>query len=80
MEVTHGLCTKCGQVVVPSEHQCTDDIARLVAIDREAGPRKVREALLALGQKGYQNEIETLEAEAMAIRENMLMAVEPEGA
>ena len=43
-------------------------MARLVEIDREAGPRAVREALIALGQKGFGDKIESLEAEAAGIR------------
>jgi hypothetical protein len=63
-----GICTSCGQVVV-QPHVCSDDIARLEAIDREAGcGRTVREILLAEGKKGFNNKIETLEAEAIAIR------------
>jgi uncharacterized OB-fold protein len=68
MQLTHGVCTKCGQVVVPSEHECSDAIARLAQIDREAGPRSVREAMIALNQKGFNNKVEALEAEAQVLR------------
>ena len=67
MENQRGICTNCG-LVVTQPHECTADMARLVEIDREAGCRAVREALIALGQKGFNNKIETLEAEAAAIR------------
>lgn len=68
MEFTRGLCTRCGIAHSDQNHVCTDDQIRLLEIDRECGPRAVREALLALGQKGFNNKVETLEAEAAAIR------------
>ena len=40
----------------------------VIEIDREAGPRAIRDALIALGQTGFNNKIETLEAEAATIR------------
>jgi hypothetical protein len=43
--------------------------ARLDAIDKEAGcGRAVREALISLGKKGFNNKFETLEAEAAILR------------
>lgn len=42
--------------------------ARLEEIDKKAGPRAVREVLLELGKKGFENKIETLEAEAAQLR------------
>jgi hypothetical protein len=68
MENFRGLCTKCGIVHSNPNHSCTDDDARLLEIDREVGPRAVREALIALGHKGFNNKVETLEAEAAQIR------------
>lgn len=63
-----GICTKCGIAHGDINHACTDDDVRLLEIDRLAGPRSVREALIAIGQKGFQNKTETLESEAAAIR------------
>ena len=63
-----GLCTSCGQVVT-QPHICSDDIARLQAIDKEAGcGRSVREILIGDGKKGFNNKLQTLEAEAIVIR------------
>lgn len=63
-----GICTKCGIAHSDKNHACTDDDVRLIEIDRECGPRAVREALIALGQKGFNNKVETLEAEAITLR------------
>lgn len=63
-----GICTRCGVAHSDQNHTCTDDQIRLLEIDREAGPRAVREALIALGQKGFGDKLETLEAEAAVIR------------
>lgn len=68
MENFRGICTRCGIAHSDPAHACTDDDVRRLEIDREAGPRAVREALIALGQKGYNSKIETLEAEAATIR------------
>lgn len=68
MENFRGVCTRCGIVHSDQNHVCTDDQIRLLEIDKECGPRSVREALIALGQKGFGNKIETLEAEAQSIR------------
>lgn len=67
-EDKRGVCTKCGKAHGEQNHVCDMDDVRLLEIDREAGPRVVREALIALGQKGFQNKVETLEAEASVIR------------
>lgn len=71
MEATTGLCTKCGNIVnLP--HTCSDALARLAAIDKEAGcGRTVREILIADGKKGYQDKIETLELEAIELRKQL---------
>ena len=62
-----GVCTTCGRAVnLP--HECSPELVRLVEIDNEAGPRSVREALIAVGQKGFNNKLETLEAEAATLR------------
>ena len=68
MENFRGVCTRCGIAHSDPNHACTDDQIRLMEIDKECGPRAVREALLALGHKGFNNKIETLELEAAAIR------------
>lgn len=68
MENTRGICTRCGIAHADTNHICTDDQIRLLEIDRECGPRAVREALLAIGQKGFNSKIELLEAEAATIR------------
>lgn len=68
MEFTRGICTRCGIAHSDPNHACTDDQIRLMEIDREVGPRAVREALIALGQKGFNNKVETLEAEAAVLR------------
>jgi hypothetical protein len=68
MENFRGICTKCGIAHSDVNHACTDDQIRLIEIDREAGPRAVREGLLALGYKGFGDKIESLEAEAASIR------------
>lgn len=68
MENFRGICTRCGVAHSDPNHNCTDDQVRLLEIDRECGPRAVREALLALGQKGFNNKVETMEAEAAIIR------------
>lgn len=65
--MANGICTNCG-LVNAGDHICSDDQARLMQIDREAGPRAVREMFLDLGKKGFGNKIETLETEAAAIR------------
>lgn len=56
--------------VAPTPAEIAKDRAkmRLAQIDDEAGPRAVREALIALNQKGFNNKIETLEAEAASLR------------
>jgi hypothetical protein len=63
-----GLCTRCGIAHSDPKHTCTDAEIRLLEIDKEAGPRAVREMLLDLGKKGFNNKIETLELEATTIR------------
>jgi hypothetical protein len=68
MENFRGICCRCGIAHSDVNHSCTDDQIRLLEIDKECGPRAVREALIALGQKGFNNKIETFEAEAAAIR------------
>lgn len=65
-----GVCTSCG-LVVEIPHACSDKIARLVAIDREVGPRAIREILLELGKKGFGNKIEILEQEAITLRQEI---------
>ena len=67
MENFRGICTRCGIAHSDVNHACTDDQIRLLEIDKECGPRAVREALIALGQKGFGNKLETLEAEAAVI-------------
>lgn len=68
MENFRGVCTRCGIAHSDQNHSCTDDQIRLLEIDKEAGPRSVREALLALGHKGFNDKIKTLEDEAIIIR------------
>lgn len=68
MENFKGICTRCGITHSDPNHACTDERIRLLEIDRECGPRAVREALIAIGQKGFGNMIETLENEAKVIR------------
>lgn len=41
---------------------------RLLEIDAFAGPRTIREVLIADNKKGFNNKIETLENEAKALR------------
>jgi hypothetical protein len=65
---TRGICTYCGKNHGDDNHICNDDDVRLLEIDRECGPRSVREALISIGQKGFNNKVETLENEAKAIR------------
>jgi hypothetical protein len=67
MENLRGICTKCGLVHSDKNHACTDDDARLLEIDRES-LRALREEMIASGRKGFNNKLETLEAEATAIR------------
>jgi hypothetical protein len=67
MENFRGVCTACG-LAHDGTHVCSSAFVRLMEIDREAGSRTVREALIALNQKGFNNKIETLEAEAAALR------------
>lgn len=67
MENMRGICTACG-LAHNGSHVCSPAFVRLMEIDREAGPRPVREALIALNQKGFENKIETLEAEAVTLR------------
>jgi hypothetical protein len=67
MENFRGVCTSCGIAHSDQNHQCNADKARLVEIDREV-IRTMREILLAEGKKGYNNKLETLEAEAAVIR------------
>lgn len=43
-------------------------LTRLRVIDREIGPRTLREAVLSLGGKGFNNKIEVLENEAATLR------------
>lgn len=78
MENKRGICTKCGLAHSedPDVHaaSCTDDNIRLMEIDRECGPRAVREFMLASGFKGHVKEgktlgvIEEAEVEAATIR------------
>lgn len=63
-----GTCLACG-TIHEGGHICTPELQRLKEIDAECGPRAVREALIALGQKGFNNKVETLENEAKIIRE-----------
>lgn len=67
MENFRGICTKCGISHGNTDHSCTDDDARLIEIDREV-IRTLREEMIALGRKGFNNKLETLEAEAISIR------------
>jgi len=62
-----GICTACG-LAHDGSHVCSPAFVRLMEIDREAGCRAVREALIAMNQKGFNNKIETLEAEAVTLR------------
>lgn len=68
MENFRGICTKCGLAHGDVNHVCNAEDVRLMEIDREVGPRAVREAMIALGQKGFQNKVEALEAEASILR------------
>lgn len=74
MENFRGICTKCGIAHSDPNHACTDDQIRLLEIDKESGPRPVRDFMLANGFKGVVKEGETLgivekaEAEAAVIR------------
>lgn len=64
------LCQECLDIQAQElvKRQKEADQIRLLEIDRECGPRSVREALIALGHKGFNNKIETLENEAKTIR------------
>jgi hypothetical protein len=67
MENFRGICTNCGLAHSDVNHSCSADKARLIEIDREV-IRTLREEMIALGRKGFNNKLETLENEAVGIR------------
>lgn len=74
MEDFRGICTRCGVTHSDPNHSCTDDQIRLLEIDKECGPRPVRDFMLANGYKGFVKGgeilglVEKAEAEAAVIR------------